>query len=846
MASDKSAGTAAPGEATALGRGDAVMAWALTPVVEAPFAGTARPMPADIDYRFLNGFVDVGDLPCREAFRATMVGRDIACPDKADFTEMVVADAQGRVDCGGFWHRPTHVRRAARCVLTAPAAGPVRFRLTTCGGARVWVGGREEASFEPFTRNRRQDTDIALHLDAGTNEILVHFEELCERDTDWLFALRLLSDTHLQAVPVAPGARAAAEHALEHLGLDRLVYGDGPVELVATGPLEAPLGVDMRLHALHRDDERALSTRITLSPQTRRRPAFHARDTGHGCAMVELAAGPAGARVRRMVGATFAADLRPSTGTDLAARKRAALAYIAAAGRTDPARALAMLALGTGPAGAERLLGAALARIADREDCSDFAMVSVLWAWRRHAGTQLSAPFWRRARDVILGWRYWLDEPGNDVMWFWSENHALCFHVCQYLAGQFFPGDIFTCSGRTGRGQRALAHTRLMRWFDALERDGLAEWNSAAYYPIDLLGLLALHALADDAGLRRRAGALIDTIFATVALHTLAGVPGGSMGRAYEKELLAGPTLELAGYAGVAWGQGWFSRAGQSLPLFCLSDHAPPSITARFVRPLDGETLEAAHAQGAEGGAEGGAQLRLWKDGAGQLSTATGLRPGAPGHQQHVLDVRLAGSPHARFWINHPGEARPWGHHRPSYWAGNGSLPHIAQHGPVALAIFRAEAADDLPWTHLFAPREACCELVADGGWLFARSGDGYAGFHAARGLAAVEDGPFAGSEWRSAGRRTAWLAAVGSAGRDGGFAGFRARWQDAKITFDASALTLAAGIPGGPDLRLAFGGLLCVDGRPQHPVPAGPVPHVRFGDGHFRPWHACGGPEDG
>ena len=32
--------------------------------------------------------------------------------------------------------------------------------------------------------------------------------------------------------------------------------------------------------------------------------------------------------------------------------------------------------------------------------------------------------------DCLLGFRYWIDEPGNDAMWFWSENHALMFHTC--------------------------------------------------------------------------------------------------------------------------------------------------------------------------------------------------------------------------------------------------------------------------------------------------------------------------------------------------------------------------------------------------------------------------------
>ena len=55
---------------------------------------------------------------------------------------------------------------------------------------------------------------------------------------------------------------------------------------------------------------------------------------------------------------------------------------------------------------------------------------------------------------MILNFRYWIDEPGNDVMWFFSENHALLFHICQYYAGTLYPNEVFTCSGRTGRCQR--------------------------------------------------------------------------------------------------------------------------------------------------------------------------------------------------------------------------------------------------------------------------------------------------------------------------------------------------------------------------------------------------------
>jgi hypothetical protein len=42
-------------------------------------------------------------------------------------------------------------------------------------------------------------------------------------------------------------------------------------------------------------------------------------------------------------------------------------------------------------------------------------------------------------KSAILGYRYWHDERGCDVMDFWDPGHAAAFHTAQHLAGQLFP-----------------------------------------------------------------------------------------------------------------------------------------------------------------------------------------------------------------------------------------------------------------------------------------------------------------------------------------------------------------------------------------------------------------------
>ena len=89
--------------------------------------------------------------------------------------------------------------------------------------------------------------------------------------------------------------------------------------------------------------------------------------------------------------------------------------------------------------------------IAARKDCADFAIQGILrllaWEQRNEAAGKpfrLSAGLRALMKDTLLGFKYWVDEPGDTVMYMGSENHRLLFHVAEWLAGQLFPLDEFT------------------------------------------------------------------------------------------------------------------------------------------------------------------------------------------------------------------------------------------------------------------------------------------------------------------------------------------------------------------------------------------------------------------
>lgn len=798
---------------------DTVAAWLLSPIEEMPYPGEPAPAEDRVQYRFINGFVDVGELPCRRAWRAALPGRVVTPPAHFDAVGVHLPGLNRRVEFTGFWHTPTHLARWCRTRLVPAVDGPHPFLLSTCGGVRIWVDGVLCVSFEPYQRNSEQRLAIELPLRAEGSEVLMLCEELAERDTLWYVELL---NTHSEALAVELPVAVSGEQ-LEALRLWALgarpardVFVDGePLALAFDRP--APPGLMLSV-ALRRNSHDVrwhhwLARDVALPADVLRWEAPAGEPVPDGFHQVTLMGVLGAARLERRLDAAFMHTLRaaPAPAT-LASRKREALQHLALHGEHRIGRALALLACGlhrSHEAELSELIHTALRAIERREDCADFVMVPMLWIWSAHR-KNLPPAVAARVRQAILGWRYWVDEPGNDAMWFWSENHALCFHVSQLLAAKNFPDELFSASGRTGRGQGRLATERLTRWFDAVEAHGLAEWNSAAYYPVDFIGLLALQRWA-DAPLAARAAGLLDRLFEMVALHTLDGVPAGSMGRAYDKELKAGPLTELAPFCRVAWGQGWLNGGVASLPMFAAGSYAPPAHLQAWLTPGAGSAIDARYVQGYQP-----ARLVLHKTAAVQLSSVVDGTPGQAGHQQHMLDLRFAGHPFARAWVNHPGEDDPHGHQRPSFWAGNGRMPRVAQHGHTALMLYDLGEAPRLPYTHAYVARDAFDEVLLRGAWLFLRRGSGYAALGGSAPLLAISHGPTTGHEFRLAGARSAWVVRVASGAGADGFADFQRQTERLSISFHPDTMSLNLQEPACPDVSLDWAQGLRIGGQPQ------------------------------
>lgn len=805
-----------------LARGDSLAAWALSPVEATYFPGEPAPARDPQGYKYANGFVDVGDLPCRVATWREVAQRTVRLRTDWPVESLYLPGNNRRVEFSQFRHRPTRLARWCRTRLVVSEDRYCTFRLSTRGGIHIWVDGELAARFEPFTRNSTQETQVHLPLRAAGSEVVVLTEEMAERDVNWFFELALVDDAVIDVF--LPGASVGqAVGTLESLAIQVRTRGDviaGSDDVVLVFDTPAATGVDIhaRMTATSHTHATLLDVSVHLPAGATELRLCGGKDVPSGYHTLDLTFMAGGSRVDRSIGCPVLHNLAPARlSPDLATRKREALDHAALNGEMRMGTVVALLETGRADDPRMRtILEETLTAIEERQDCADFVSVPLLWAWMRHPSA-FPADLAARTRRALLEFRYWVDEPGNDVMWFWSENHALCFHVSQLLAGLCFPGETFGASGRTGAAQAQLAATRLGLWLDSVEAEGLAEWNSAAYYPVDFIGLLALVELAPEP-LAGRARILCDRIFTMVALHTLAGVPAGSMGRAYDKELRAGPLTELAPFAAVAFGAGWLNSGVASLPLFAAGTYTPPAGLAAYAEPAAGQVVLARYSQG-YGPA---ALLSLYKTRHLQLSTNSGARAGRYGHQQHVLDVRLASHPMARSWLNHPGEDDPWGQQRPSYWAGNGVLPRVGQHQEVALVLYRLGSDARLPFTHVYAARAGLVHHL-DGDTLILEGGGGLVAYKATGPLRAVTSGPCAGIEYRSAGTQQGWAVLVGG---DMPLATFARYVKDCRLTLSSGGDALSLERLGGSSLVLDWSTGLAIDGRLQSPF-SGVLPEI-------------------
>lgn len=179
-----------------------------------------------------------------------------------------------------------------------------------------------------------------------------------------------------------------------------------------------------------------------------------------------------------------------------------------------------------------------------RYDCADFRMLVLIKTYKDYINL-LTPETIKKIKDAILGFKYWMDEPGDDGMCFWSENHQLIFHTCEYLAGQLFPDETFINDGQSGKEHLAKAKIKIEHWLKDRFTYGMTEWHSNTYYEEDIAPLILLVEQAKDQPLVIRSKMMLDLLFLDMALYSFEGYFVTSSGRAYEHQKKRGKDADV-------------------------------------------------------------------------------------------------------------------------------------------------------------------------------------------------------------------------------------------------------------------------------------------------------------
>lgn len=156
----------------------------------------------------------------------------------------------------------------------------------------------------------------------------------------------------------------------------------------------------------------------------------------------------------------------------------------------------------------------------NRFDCADFR-AQMLFKIYKDCGDRLSSRCKELIKKTFLDFKYFMDEPGDDSMCYWSENHLLLFAVSEYLAGQEWQKETFTNSGMTGIEHMQKAKVRIDAWMEQRFDFGFSEYLSNNYLAEDIAPMANYIAYSKDEKSVEQMKIITDILWLDVALNSV-------------------------------------------------------------------------------------------------------------------------------------------------------------------------------------------------------------------------------------------------------------------------------------------------------------------------------------
>ena len=230
----------------------------------------------------------------------------------------------------------------------------------------------------------------------------------------------------------------------------------------------------------------------------------------------------------------------------------------------------------------ERLDGT-LEYISSEYDCADFRLVNLVRILYDF-GDRIPAAYKSRIEEVLLNFRYWWDEPGENSMCYWSENHQILFASAEYLIGQLYPEAVFPGSGLSGGQHMDKARTRMLDWYEMRWNYGFIEFYSGVYYKEDIGALINIIDYAGDEELVIKSQMMLDLLFYDVASQNINTMFVSVSGRAYEGNRIGGPESTMGGLTRYFWGDGKELGAGMMYGMMLSEKYTLPPVLLEIAK----------------------------------------------------------------------------------------------------------------------------------------------------------------------------------------------------------------------------------------------------------------------
>ena len=302
----------------------------------------------------------------------------------------------------------------------------------------------------------------------------------------------------------------------------------------------------------------------------------------------------------------------------------------------------------------------------------------------------------------------------------------------------------------------------------------------------------------------------MDFAYYLLAVHSQQGIFASSSGRTYIKEQFGNWSNCPSGLSWIGYGYGVPGHAGKGITSYCLSDYEPPKEFAQWFSIPRGKEMICQTTQGNDGYVD----LYTYKTADYMMTSANDFHPGEPGHQENPFQLTFNAV--AQLWVTHPGERVLFGAARPSYWAGNGTLPKVNQYKAFAGLIYDIAPEHPVDFTHLYLPSMEFDRCEVEGKWAFVQLGSAYAAVYCSNGMRMQDFGSNKDRECIAEGRRCIWLVRAAQADEFAAFEDFKAAMRGAALDADAESRRYRFVDPVYGELRCQWGETLYVNDAPM------------------------------